>query len=275
MKKLVIAVLVIIALLPDWTIAQYNYAVWESNLQNSLKSANPESIKDFFSSDFADDEIESWKYNYKRGFLNFDSTKIFRLSEEAILFFIPTDNKPYSNDNEDSYFDFIYRIYRIKRTNAGYKIIGRCMDDYNPDFLSCANRIEVVPEEKEFFVESEVKVILKSSHLIFKLAKEFVLQDVKVNGVDVDYDRFGYFLHIAVNNADTIKFTVKGKIKAPQDNNQLFSMGNNKFFLRAGGLAVFPSPPPCNNGRYFFSKDETVFDMTFIYPAEYKLLQYG
>jgi len=134
MKNLVLAVFIIVTFLPTLVKAEFNYSVWESKLKNFLKSTNLEKVKEFFSDDFADDEIESWKYSIKRGFLNFDPTKIFRLSDDAILFFIPTNDKPYSNDNEDCYFDFTYRIYRTKQIDNGFVITERCMENYNPDF---------------------------------------------------------------------------------------------------------------------------------------------
>lgn len=275
MKNLVLAALIFSSFISGLAKADINYSEWESRFKNSLKSTHLEKVKEFFSDDFANEEIESWKYSIQRGFLNYDSLKIFRISEDAIFFLIPTNDKPYDNENEDCYFDFIYRIYRMKQTDNGFLITERCMEDFNPDFSTSTNKIEVDTEEGSFLVESKIDVILKSNHLIFKLAKEFSIQDFKVNNENINYKKFGYFVYTNVNNNDSIKFTIKGKIKAPQDNNQFFSIASKCFFLRTGGFAAIPSPPPDNNGRSFFSNDETVFDMTIIYPSEYQLLQYG
>jgi hypothetical protein len=52
-------------------------------------------------------------------------------------------------------------------------------------------------------------------------------------------------------------------------------MDQNCFFLRIGGFAALPSPPPGRNGRYFFSEDKTEFAMIYIFPKDFIFLQYG
>ncbi len=255
--------------------SQDNYSNWVAKFKGSLIHFSQDTIRTYFKDDFADVELESWKYNIQNGFLKFDSTRIIRLSENAILFHIPTNNKQYSGKNAGFYFDFIYRIYEIASKEDGFIITKRVMADYNPDFIKTKNTIEMLPTESSCLVENETKVNLKTNHLIFKLAKEFRIDDFQINGKSAVYDRFGYFMHAYVDKKGLTSFSVKGRIRGPDDHNQFFSIDSTNLFFRTGGFPLIPSPPPDNIGRYNFSKDTTEFDFTYVFPEEFKYVQYG
>lgn len=255
--------------------SQNKYVNWESKFINSLNPFRFETVKKYFSEDFAAEELESWKYNIENGFLSFDSTKVIRLSENAILLYIPTNNKPYTGNNEDFYFDFIYRIYEIIPKDDDFIITKRVMDDFNPDFIGSRSEIEFLPGVSTCFIKSKTDIRLKTNHLIFKLAKEFEIEEFLINDKPARYDRLGYLVYTSVDNKENISFVIKGKIKAPDDHNQFFSIDSTNIFIRFGGFAIIPSPPPDNIGRYNFSKDTTAFDITYIFPQEFKFVQYG
>jgi|WetSurMetagenome_2_1015567.scaffolds.fasta_scaffold13338_2 hypothetical protein len=255
--------------------SQNKYMNWESKLKSSLNSFRLDSIKKFFDSDFALEELESWKYKIEDGFLSYDSTKIIKLSENTILLYIPTNNKPYSGNNADVYFDFIYRIYEITPKGEEFIITKRVMDDFNPDFVKTKSEIKFLPEESTCLIKSKTTVKLKTNHLIFKLAKEFDIDEFLIDDKPAHHRRLDYLIYAPVDDRDSISFSIKGKIKAPNDHNQFFCIDGKNIFIRLGGFPVIPSPPPDNTGRYNFSKDTTEFDFTYIFPQEFKFIQYG
>jgi hypothetical protein len=254
--------------------SQDNFSNWKTNFIKSLNPYKPGEIKKYFSPDFAAEELESWKYNIENGFLTFDSTRIFRLSDNAILFYVPTNNKPYSGKNEDFYFDFIYRIYEITPADNGFIITKRIMNDFNPDFIKTKSEIEFVPEKSFCLIKSKSDVELKTSRLIFKLAKEFEIDELLINNKKVQFINLGYIIYAPAEEGN-ITLSIKGKVNAPNDHNQFFSIDSTNIFIRLGGFPVVPSPPPDNTGKYYFSKDSTEFDITYIFPKEFQFVQYG
>lgn len=267
--------LVLFTFLSNNIYSQDRYSSWESDFKKAFNPFKLDNVKKFFSPDFADEELETWKYNIENGYLKYDSTSIIRLSGNAILLHIPTNDKQYSAKNEDFYFDFIYRIYEISPEKDGYVITKRIMEDFNPDFLKLKGTIEIQPDIATCLIESNITLNLKSNHLIFKLAKEFVIEEFLINEKPAKYEKLGYFIYSKVDNKNRISFSLKGKIKGPDDNNQFISIDSSNAFLRMGGFPVLPSPPPDNRGRYNFSNDSTEFDLTFIFPKEFKHIQYG
>lgn len=275
MKKssTILVVLLIIQVSLNSLFAQGNYSEWEKNLKAAVHTGKLDNLKSFFSGDFALNELKNLNYYYEYGFLNFNKTKIDRLSENSILFFIPTNNEPFTEET-DCYFGFIYRIYKIDKNTGGYKISGRCMDDFFADFKNCKYTIKIIPEENLFQIESETETDLKSGYFIFKLAKEFNIEELTVNNFNVNFERFGYFVKIQTDQKN-VRLFLKGTIKTPEGNNQFLSVDKKNFFLRYGGFAAVPSPPPDNSGMYEFSKDVFNVDITLIYPDYFQLLMPG
>jgi hypothetical protein len=256
---------------------------WENRFKTALQSGSIDQIQRFFKQDFSKSELESWKYQIQRGFLDFNSSTLVPLTNDAVLIHIPTDSSSYSDKNSDKYFDFIYRIYRVNPvsqsslpdSSPGFNVIARCMDDFNPDFLTCTEMLELFPSTKSMSVDSEIKANLKSNWLIFKLAKEFKLQSLTINGKKHPFQRFGYFITAKVETPNPVSFRVKGNITAVSDHNQFFCIDDINFFLRSGGFAATPSPPPDNRGRPYFSSDQAKFSRVIRFPARYKFLGYG
>ncbi len=255
--------------------AQSSYTGWENNFQKALKTSKVELIKEFFQDDFGKEEIESWKYELKRGHLNFGKSEIILINYNTVLMYIPTNNNPYNGENHDEYFDFIYRIYKIDNKTGNFLITERAMDDFNPDFTDYKLNIKIEPKEETFYFDCNITLKLKTPHLIFKLAKNFKIDNLKINGNIADYKRFGYFIHCKTNTSGIYQLHIKGSLRAPNTNNQFISLNKNCFFIRLGGFAAVPSPPPGSSGRNFFSNDTTNFEITYIYPNKYTLLQYG
>jgi hypothetical protein len=248
---------------------------WSEELRQALVSGKGLNLERFFTPDAFEREMQAWKYSLKNGFLNFSGTEVTPLSDQAIWLHIPTDDRPYSWDNDDDYFDFIYRIYEIKRSGASFRIVRRIEDAFNPDFLHVRSRIEIRPREQMFLIESTTTADLRNNRLVFKLAKEFEIGEFTINGQKTPYKRLGYFVQAVWDQGTRVVFTVKGKLPVPRDNNQFFSMDENCFFLRSGGFAAIPSPPPATGGEYLFSHDQTSFETTYVYPKEFPFLQYG
>ncbi|MCK5136768.1 MAG: hypothetical protein KAR19_13340 [Bacteroidales bacterium] len=255
--------------------AQSSYTLWEQNFQNALKSADVELIKEFFLEDFSKQEIESWKYELRRGHLNFNKSRIIRVNTNTVLMYIPTNNNPYDGDNHNEYFDFIYRVYKIETKSGNYLFTERLMENIRPDFINYKLDVNVEPEAETFYFDCNITLKLKTPHLIFKLAKNFEITSFKLNGSKVDYERFGYLIHCISDATETCQLHIKGSLKAPGTNNQFISMNNNCFFIRFGGFAAIPSPPPGNSGRNHFSDDSTHFEITYTYPVGFTILQYG
>ena len=256
-------------------VAQSSYTLWEQNFQNAMKSSDVELIKEFFQDDFGKQEMESWKYELKRGYLNFNKSKVSRLNANTLLMYIPTNNNPYDGDNHNEYFDLIYRVYKIENKSGNYLFTERLMDDISPDFINYKLDVNVEPEAETFYFDCNITLKLKTPHLIFKLAKNFKITNFEFNGSKVDYDRFGYLIHCIADTTEACQLNIKGSLKAPNTFNQFISMDNNCFFIRFGGFAAIPSPPPGNSGRNHFSDDSTHFEITYTYPAGFTILQYG
>lgn len=271
-KAIIVAILIYI---PFFCEAQSGREEWEKNLKSAFNSGNTTAIKSFFSDDFGAEEIESWKYELERGFLNFSESKLIRLDSDAVLVHVPTNEVPYDGDNHDMYFDFIYRIYKVRESGKKYFLSERAMDTYKTDFINYNLNIGVDTAAHTFLFDCKITVDTKSPHLLFKLAKDFEILSFQVNGKKTPYDRFGYFIHSTTDTVGIQHLDIRGKLKSPQTNNQFISMDNKSFFIRLGGFAAVPSPPPGNNGRYFFPEDSTHFNITYKYPEEYTLLQYG
>lgn len=255
--------------------AQSSYYVWEKNFHDALKSADVESIRKFFTADFGTQEMDTWKYELKRGFLRFSEAKIIRLDTDALLLHIPTNNTPYDGDNHDEYFDFIYRVYKLENRAGVWQLTGRMMDEVKPDFIDYKLNISVDPETSSFFFDCDITLDLPSTHLLFKLAKDFEITGFMLNGRKADYERFGYLVHCMADTAGICRLQIKGILKSPGTHNQFISMNSSAFFIRLGGFAAIPSPPPGHSGRNFFSEDSTHFEITYTYPDEFTLLQYG
>lgn len=258
-------------------IAQPSYDLWENKFKNALKSADTELIKVFYEENFGKQEIESWKYQLIRGYLNFNKTRITRLNTNTVLMYIPTNNNPYDDDgdNHNEYFDLIYRVYRLDNKSGNYLLTERVMDDIKPDFINYKLDVKVEPKAETFYFNCNITLKIKTPHLIFKLAKNFEIASLELNGSKVDYKRFGYLIHCISDSNKTSQLHIKGSLKAPGTNNQFISMNENCFFIRFGGFAAIPSPPPGNTGRNHFSDDSTHFEITYTYPEEFTLLQYG
>ncbi|MFA6482130.1 MAG: M1 family aminopeptidase [Bacteroidales bacterium] len=252
-----------------------SYDLWEQNFHNALKSADVEAIKPFFTVDFCQRELDTWKYELRRGHLNFNATKIIRLNTDAVLLHIPTNNTPYDGDNHDEYFDFIYRVYKLENKAGNYFLTERVMDDFTPDFIDYKLNLNVNPGASFFSFDCNITMSLQSHHLLFKLAKDFEIIGFILNGRKADYERFGYLVHCIMDTIGKCQVHITGRLKSPGTLNQFISMNSNSFFIRLGGFAAVPSPPPGNSGRNFFSGDSTHFEITYTYPDEFTLLQYG
>jgi hypothetical protein len=250
-------------------------STWTEELEAAFQSGSLEKLQKFYSPNLYDSEKTEFKYKFSKEHVLFKNTKIFFLSKDAILVYVPTSAEFYSNETEDAYFDFIYRIYRISPAGREFRISDRCMEDFNPDFKQTKQTVEVNPHRNELAVNCNLKIHLKTNYLILKLAKEFRIKSLSVNDKKIEFRRIGYFMLVDVGAKGNIKVEISGKIKSPKDNNQFFSVSNKCFFLRPGGFAALPAPPPDNGRRVFFSKDETEFDTTLIYPEEFTLLHYG
>lgn len=254
---------------------QLSDSIWVRNLKNTLKSGNINAIKSFFDYNFGVEEFESWKYELTRGFLNFNESSLICLDSDCVLMHIPTNNTAYDGDNHDEYFDFIYRIYKVEKRGEKFYLLKRVMDNYLPDLLNYNLNINVDTVNKAYLFDCKISLNPNSHHLLLKLAKEFEILGLQINGKKANYDRFGYFLHIHTNIVGIQHLNIQGRLKSPKTNNQFISMNDKSFFIRLGGFAAIPSPPPNNTGRYFFSKDSTLFKITYNYPCNYTLLQYG
>ncbi len=254
---------------------QIDFGSWTKDLENTLKSGDTSAIKQFFSDDFGAEELKSWKYQLNRGYLNFNENRVISLDHDAILIYIPTNDLPYDGDNHDMYFDFIYRIYKIREAKGKYSISDRVMDQYAIDCKDYILNIEVDTGDHSFLFDCNILMDAKSPHLFLKLAKDFEVYSFRLNGKTAHYDRFGYFLHCISDTTGIQQIAVSGKLRSPGSNNQFISMDDRSFFIRLGGFAAVPSPPPGNSGRYHFSEDSTRFAFTWTYPKEYTLLQYG
>lgn len=262
---------------------ELDFHQWQSRFKTTLQSGKIEKIQRFFAPGFAEKELETWKYQIQRGFLDFNSTTVIPLTKDSLLLYIATDSSPYSGENAEKYFDFIYRIYRVEAvsqststdSSAGLAITARCMDDFNPDFLTCDETLEFFPSSRTMSVISEIKANLKSDRLIFKLAKEFQIKSLTINGENHPFQRLGYFVTAKVADPIPVTFRVNGTITAVSDHNQFFCIDDINFFLRSGGFAATPSPPPDNRGRPYYSSDEAEFSRIIRFPSHYKILFYG
>lgn len=248
---------------------------WEENFRKALTSGDTSKIKSFYTGEFAYKEIMSWKYELKRGHLNFEKHDLLHLDSNVVLLHIPTNNKAYDGDNHDEYFDYIYRIYKYEKRNGTYFFTKRMMNEYLPDFKEYDLKIKTNIENKNFFFECDILVETKKPHLIIKLAKDFEIEDLRINNKKVNYKRMGYFIYCHAQTSANKRLSVRGKLKSPSTNNQFISMTDKAFFIRLGGFAAIPSPPPDNKGRKYFSEDSTQFNITYTYPREFTLLQYG
>lgn len=255
--------------------AQTSYNLWEKNFYEALKRGDIKGINSFFAEGLGQQETDSWKYELERGYLNFNEATIIRLDTNAVMLHIPTNNTPYNGDNHDEYFDFIYRVYRLENRSGEYLLAGRIMDDVKPDFIDYKAGINVNPAASSFFFKCDITLALQSPHLLFRLAKDFEITDFKLNGKEAGYKRFGYIVCCFADTIGKCQLYICGSLKSPQTQNQFISMNSNAFFIRPGGFAAIPSPPQDNSGRNFFSDDSTHFDITYTYPGEFTLLQYG
>jgi len=270
-----ITFILILSVLSIFHGSSQSYDSWEQNFHKALESADVEAIKPFFADGFRQQEIDSWKYELQRGFLNFKGAKIILLATNAVLLHIPTTLAPYDGDNHDEYFDFIYRVYKLENKAGKYLLTGRVMDDFAPDFIDYRLNLTANPKASTFSIDCDFTVDLPSPHLVFKLAKDFEITSFYLNGQKADYERFGYLVHCISDTIGKCQVQLTGSLKSPGTHNQFISMNSNSFFIRLGGLAAIPSPPPGNSGRNFFSDDSTHFEITYSYPDEFNLLQYG
>jgi hypothetical protein len=275
MKKKIWIFLIFYALVFVFYSDAKNLSPWIEELKAAFQSGSLGNLQKFYDPDLYESEKTAFKYKFGKEHVLFKNTKVFFLSRDAILVYVPTSADFYSNETEDAYFDFIYRIYRIRPAGRGFRITNKCMEAFNSDFKQCTLTIEVNPLRRELAVNYRLKIDLKTKHLILKLAKEFQIESLSVNGRNIEFRRLGYFLLVDAGEKGDKEVEIRGKIKSPEDNNQFFSVTKKGFFLRPGGFAALPAPPPDNRGRVFFSKDETEFDTTLIYPEEFILLQYG
>ena len=186
--------ILILLLLCSSVFAERDIKLWITDFKNAIKTVDLDKIKPFFSDAFREAEIKTWKYSIKSGNLNYQEMIVHPLSQNDFLLYIPTNNDPYSNKDGDTYFDFIYRIYRLEQQNGKLVINERCMDHYNPDFILCESEIDVHIDEKAFYIKNKSKVRLKSEYLIFKLAKEFEIDELLFDNHALDYNRIGYIV---------------------------------------------------------------------------------
>ena len=255
--------------------AATDLASWGREFRQAVVAGNGQGLERFFTAEAFEREMSGWKYNLKNGFLDFGGTEVIPLAGRAVLLHIPTDNRPYSGETEDAYFDFIYRIYEVEPDGGAFRIVRRIEDAFNPDFVDVRNRIEIRPVEREFLIESTSVVNLPDMRLIFMLAKEFQIEEFSINGRNASYRRLGYFVVADGIPEKKTVFKIKGRLKVPDDNIQFIGLDDHCFFFRAGGFAAMPSPPPGTGRGCFFSHDKTNFDMTYVFPADYPILQYG
>jgi len=263
-----------------WSVSGTRAAVedlsgWAREFRQAVVSGKGANLERFFAPGACEKEIPGWKYNIKNGFLDFSGTEVLPLSDRAVLLHIPSGRLPYSGENEDAYFDFIYRIYEVEQVGSGFRIVRRGEDAFLPDFIEARSRIEVRPREQRLLIESTVTADLNNGQLIFKLAKEFEIEDFQIDGQKAPFKRLGYFIQAPWDRGRRVVISVKGNLPAPRDNNQFFSLDPNGFILRLGGFAAIPSPPPRADGSVFFSKDQTRFEMTYVLPKDFPHIQYG
>ena len=265
----------VVILAASFSFAQESRSSWADGFRSAIAEGNLETLKPFFADEFAEEELASWAYAYDNGHLLYGEAVIRWLSEDAFLLHIPTDAQVYSHDSEDGYFDFIYRVYRVKEVGGQLRIAERCMDDFGSDFLKCRLTIEALPERSEFAVAGDYEVDLKTRYLIFRLEKEFEIEEFSIGGAPAECERLGYVVLADAGEAGKVRFSISGIAHAPSGNNQFLCVDENSFFLRCGGFAATPTPPIDDVGRYHFSNDETEFDFTYVFPAGFELLSYG
>ncbi len=248
---------------------------WGRVFRQALISGQGSNLERFFTPEAYEREMPGWKYNLANGFLDFAGTEVLPLSDRAVWLHIPSGRLPFSGENEGAYFDFIHRIYEVARIGGGYRIVGRGEDAFLPDFVEVRSRLDIRPAEQRLLIESTVTADLKSNQLLFKLAKEFDIEDFRINGQEAPFQRLGYFIRVPWDRGKRVVLSIKGTLPAPKDDNQFFSLDANCFILRFGGFAAVPSPPPGSDGGLYFPKDQTRFETTFVLPKGYAFLQYG
>lgn len=269
------ALIILLTFSPVHYCPAQSYNLWQKNFYNALKLDDVKAICPFFAEELGQQETDSWKYEMERGYLNFNKANIIRLDSNAVLLHVPTNNTPYNGENHDEYFDFIYRVYKLENKSGNFLLTRRIMDAVKPDFIDYRLNINVDPASASFYFECYITLSAQSPHLFFKLAKDFEIQDLFLNGQKVSYERFGYLLYCLADTIGKCQLHISGRMKSPETRNQFISMNSKAFFIRLGGFAAIPSPPPDNLGRNFFSDDSTHFEFTYTYPEEFTLLQYG
>lgn len=248
---------------------------WITAFLTDMKTFEEEKIQKYFFKDFFKEEIKTWKYQIEKGNLDFANSIIIQLDKNRILLHVPSNENTYSNTNEEAYFNFIYRIYWVDNLKGKLLISHRCMDEVLPKFNQYTLNIDINIKERNIGFSGIINLKTESPYLILKLAKEFDIKSFKINNKKSKYFKFGYFIGTKVDTSQNIEVTFEGNIKPPETNNQFLSLDDSCFFIRMGGFAVIPSPPPDNQGVCFFSDIETNFDITYSYPKGFNLLHYG
>lgn len=249
---------------------------WAKDLQAAVQDFSPEKLSPFFQDVFWQQELESWKYPLQNGRLQFPLARVMLLDNTSILLHVPTDNLAYSHDHEDVYFDYLFRIYKLSAIPSGqFQITGRAMTEWVPDFLESRNTARI--DEAAGTLTLENTTILRTERPVFCMAleKSFQIAELLLDGKNTDYTRLGYYLMMTPDGPGRHTVQLRGSVTSSPGNNQFFSVSRDSFFLRPGGLAVLPSPPPDDAGRYHFPAGRTEFHFELDFPAEFKLLHYG
>ena len=260
MKRVLIVLCLSAAILTVRSVARQGKAAgdlsaWANEFRQAIVSGQGRDLERFFTSDAFEREIPGWKYNLKNGFLDFSGTEVIPLSGQAVLLHIPTDCRPFSGENEDAYFDFIYRIYEIGRDGGAFRIVGRGEDAFLPDFVDVRSRIDIRPEEQQLLVESTVTADLKNNLLLFKLAKEFEIEEFRINDQKAPFRETRIFYPGRMESGNSGRLLGQGKsCRLPGTIISFSAWMATASFYEAADSRRLPRRRPEQAARSFFPK---------------------